>query len=84
MLAAFYIALKRSKRRNIHKNISVVKEIMKATNNTPLETRKIKSLQNQIVNQDENQLKSFAAERAKESVQIRCLFFVRAVQILNH
>jgi hypothetical protein len=56
MLSAFYIALKRSKRRNMHKNISLVQGIIKATNNSPLETWKIKSLQNQIVNRDENQL----------------------------
>jgi hypothetical protein len=71
MLSAFFIALKRSKRRDIHKTILSVKVIMKATNNTPIETWKIESLVNHIVNQDENQLKSFAAERAKESVQVQ-------------
>jgi hypothetical protein len=71
MLSAFFIALKRSKRRNMHKNTSIVKVIMKATNNTPLETRKIELLVNHIVNQDENQLRSFAAERAKESIQMQ-------------
>jgi hypothetical protein len=33
MLSAFYIALKRSKRRNMHKNISLVQGIIKVTNN---------------------------------------------------
>jgi hypothetical protein len=70
MLAAFFIALKRSKRRNMNKNISLVRVIMKAVNSASLETWKIKSLLNHTVNQDENHLIAFAAVRAKESVKI--------------
>lgn len=69
MLSAFFIALKRSKPIDISRNDSLAQKVIKATNGPPVEERKIKSLQDQLIKLDENQVKQLAAERAMESIE---------------
>jgi hypothetical protein len=64
-LASFYIALKRSK------SISLAKIISKSTNSTPIDEEKIMSLQERLQKLDYEQIKEFAAERAKISLKSR-------------
>jgi hypothetical protein len=75
MLSAFYIALKRRKRVDIHKNISMAQAVINATDNNPEENQEtelmVLSMQEQIANYDEGQIKQFAAEKAKESIKRR-------------
>jgi len=67
MLTAFYIAQKKCKLADT----SRVHKIIKAINNNPIEDWKIKSMQEQIANLDEYQIKQLAADRAKESIERR-------------
>ena len=75
MLSAFYIALKRRKRIDIHKNISMSQAVINATDNNPEGNPKtelmVLKIQEQIANYDEYQIKQFAAEKAKESIKRR-------------
>ena len=65
-LASFFIALKRSK-----KSDSIAQRILKATSGNVVAESKIKSLQNQLMKLSDEQIKQFAAERAKASMEER-------------
>ena len=65
-LASFFIALKRSK-----KSDSIAQRILKATSGNVVAESKIKSLQNQLMKLSDEQIKQFAAERAKVSMEER-------------
>jgi hypothetical protein len=75
MLSAFYIALKRRKHIDIHRNISMAQAVIDATDNSPEENPEtelmVLNMQEQIANYDECQIKQFAAEKAKESIKRR-------------
>jgi hypothetical protein len=73
MLSAFYIALKRRKNADEHNNISMARAVVKATNNSPTQNQDIKlmvyHIHEEIANLNEHQIKQWAADKSKESIE---------------
>ena len=70
-LASFFIALKRNKKIDVSKSDSIAQNMLKATGGNVIAESKIKSMQNQLMKLSEEQIKQFAAERAKASMEAR-------------
>ena len=71
VLSAFYLALRKSGPIDISKKDSIAQKILRATGYDHIDERKVKSLREEILKLNPDQIKQFAAERAKISVERR-------------
>jgi hypothetical protein len=67
VLSAFYLALRKSGEIDITKNESIAQKILRATGNDHVDENKIKSIHEELLKLNPEQIKQFAAERAKEA-----------------
>jgi hypothetical protein len=70
-LLAFYLAPRKSGPIDISKKDSIAQKILRATGYDHIDERKVKSLREEILKLNPDQIKQFAAERAKISVERR-------------
>ena len=71
VLSALYLALRNSGEIDITKNESIAQKILRATGDEHVDESKIKSFREQLLKLNPDQIKQFAAERAKIAVERR-------------
>ena len=71
VLSAFYLALRKSGEIDITKNESIAQKILRATGDDHVDESKIKSIREELLKLNPEQIKQFAAERAKAAVERR-------------
>jgi hypothetical protein len=71
VLSALYLALRKSEEIDITKNESIAQKILRATGDDHVDESKIKSIREELLKLNPEQIKQFAAERAKAAVERR-------------